>query len=201
MSTELVRVSGGELVLPGQGMPAIVETAGAGARFAWEEFFHAELPNRHTRVAYQRAVRQFLTWCEQLGEELQRITPGMVGQYVAEHPGTAPTKKQHLAAIRGLFDKLVTRHVVLLNPAASVRGERYQVVEGKTPEITPAQAQRLLKSISEEHVVGLRDRAIVDVMIYTAAPVGAVAKLQLKHLEQDGSQYCLLFDEKAGSRG
>src|SRR4051794_3411883 len=124
MRMELVLAQGGELVVPGQGMPVIVETAGAGARFAWDEFFDGELPNRHTRVAYQRAVRQFLSWCEQRGAELQRITPGMVGQYFAGHPGTTPTKKQHLAAIRGLFHRLVNRHAVSLNPAASVRVAR-----------------------------------------------------------------------------
>jgi integrase/recombinase XerD len=198
MSTELVLVQGGELVLPGPGMPAIVETAGAGARFAWDEFFDAELPNRHTRVAYQRAVRQFLSWCEQRGAELQRITPGMVGQYFADHPGTTPTKKQHLAAIRGLFDRLVNRHAVPLNPAASVRVARYQVIEGKTPEITIGDAQKLLKSIDTSNVVGLRDRAAIAVMIYPVARVGAVAKLKVKNLEHDGAQWCLRFDEKGG---
>lgn len=197
MTTELVRVSAGELVA-GQGMPAIVAGAGAGARFAWEEFFDAELPNRHTRVAYQRAVRQFLAWCEARGAELPRITPGMVGQYFADHPGTAPTKKQHLAAIRGLFDRLVNRHAVPLNPAASVRVARYQVIEGKTPEISIDQARRLLKAIDVSTIVGLRDRAAIAVMIYTIARVGAVAKLKVKNLEQDGTQWCLRFDEKGG---
>jgi hypothetical protein len=42
-------------------MPAIVAGARAGARFAWEEFFYSELPNRHARIGYQRAGRQFLS--------------------------------------------------------------------------------------------------------------------------------------------
>jgi site-specific recombinase XerD len=201
MSMALVPVSpaavglgvGGE-----SGPPAIVTNAGAGAVFAWEEFFRAEIRNWHTRKAYRHAIRRFLAWCEGRGVELPRITPGMVGEYMDGLPGSPPTKKQHLAAIRGLYDKLVIRHVVPLNPAASVRGERYQVIEGKTPEITVEQARKLLKSINREHVVGLRDRAIIGVMIYTAARVGAVAKLQLKHLEHDSTQYCLRFDEKGG---
>ena len=65
--------------------------------------------------------------------------------------------------------------VVVLNPAASVRAERYQAVEGKTPEVTVESARRLLASIDDTHVVGLRDRAVVGVLIYTAARVGAVA--------------------------
>ena len=86
-----------------------------------------------------------------------------------ELPGAVPTKKQHLAALRHFFDQLVTRHAVILNPAASVRGERYQVVEGKTPEISVDQARRLLRSIDIRHVVGLRDRAIIAILVYTAA--------------------------------
>jgi predicted DNA-binding protein (UPF0251 family) len=54
-----------------------------------------------------------------------------------------PTKKLRLATLRKFFDVLVVRHVVVLNPAASVRAERYAVVEGKTPEISAKQARKL----------------------------------------------------------
>jgi hypothetical protein len=55
--------------------------------------------------------------------------------------------------LRHFFDGLVTRHVILLNPALSVRGERYAVVEGKTPEITVAHARKLLASIDPSHLL------------------------------------------------
>ncbi len=90
------------------------------------------------------------------------------------------------------------RHVVLLNPAASVRGPRYSTGEGKTPEIAVEQARTLLKSIDLSHVVGLRDRAVIAIMIYTAARVGASATLKIKSLEHDGSQWLLHFAEKGG---
>ena len=70
-----------------------------------------------------------------------------MGTYYDQFPASIPTKKQHLAALRCFFDRLVLRHAVVLNPAASVRGERYQLVEGKTPEITVEQARELLTSI------------------------------------------------------
>lgn len=178
--------------------PAIIEKAGAAARFAWEEFFDAEIRSELTRKAYRHAVRQFLGWCEGRGVELVQITPGMVGQYFNDLPGSPSTKKQHLAAIRKLFDKLVIRHVVVINPALSVRTERYQVIEGKTPEIGVDQARKLLNTVDTSNVVGLRDRAIIGILIYTAARVGAVSKLRLKNLEHDGSQWTLRFDEKGG---
>ena len=61
--------------------------------------------------------------------------PGQVGGYLDELPATVPTKKQYLAALRGFFDALVLRHVVILNQALTVRAKRYEVIKGKTPEI------------------------------------------------------------------
>jgi site-specific recombinase XerD len=178
--------------------PTIVERAGGAARFAWEEVFLGEIPNADTRKAYMHAVRKFLAWCEARGADLWAITPGMVGEYFGQHPDGPATKKQHLAAIRKLFDKLVVRHVVAFNPAHSVRTERYRVIEGKTPEIMVPQAEKLLASIDASNVVGLRDRAVIAVLIFKAARVGAVSKLRLKHFEHDGSQWTLRFEEKGG---
>ena len=181
-----------------QALPALIEAAGPAAAFVWEEFFRAGIRNTHTRRAYSHAVHRFLAWAESQGHELARLTPGQVGGYLDELPGTVPTKKLHLAALRGFFDALVLRHVVILNPALSVRAERYEVIEGKTPEIAIEQARALLRSIDTSHVVGLRDRAVIAVLIYTAARVGAVAGLRRGNLTHDGSQWSLRFTEKRG---
>ena len=154
--------------------------------------------NRHTRDAYLRAVRQFLTWAATQESSLNRITPGLVGRYFDQSAGSLPTKKLRLAAIRAFFDVLVNRHVVILNPAATVRGERYQAVEGKTPEITPEQARTLLKSIDASRPVGRRDKAIIATLIYTAGRAGAIANLRLKDFAWDGAQHALRFAEKGG---
>ena len=179
--------------------PAIVKAAGRAAEFAWEEFFQAEIANAHTRKNYLHAVRKFLAWVEGRGLDLPRITPGDVGTYLQGlDPLSVPTKKLHLAALRRFFDRLVNRHVAIINPAATVKAERYAVVEGKTPEIGVVQVRTLLKSIDVSNPVGLRDRAVLAVLIYTAARVGAVAKLTLKSLKHDGAQYTLRFAEKGG---
>jgi len=179
-------------------LPAIVAQAGDAARFAWDEFFRAEIRNPHTRKAYAQAVRQFLEWTEARAVALVAITPAMVGDYLDQLEIGPATKKLHLAGLRRFFDRLVLRHVVILNPAASVRGPRQQAVEGKTPEISPEQARALIRSMDVSHVVGLRDRAAVGIMIYTAARVGAVAKLRIKDFRHDGSHWALRFREKGG---
>ncbi len=180
--------------------PAIVSAAGGGAEFAWDEFFKGQLANAHTRKNYAHAVRHFLDWCDHPDRRipLVRITPGHVGDYLSGLELATPTKKLRLAALRKFFDLLVVRHVVVLNPAASVRAERYAVIEGKTPEITAKQARDLLSSVDPSTLVGLRDRAIIAVLIYTAARVGAMARLTLKSFKHDGTQYALRFSEKGG---
>ena len=157
-------------------------------------------------------MRRFLASAEGQGVELAAISPGLVGQYLVGLGGSPAKRNQHLAALRGFFDRLVNRHVVILNPAASVSGVKEQVIEGKTPEITLEQARTLLGSIKiavatkndqGEAIeiplaVGLRDRAILATLAYTVCRAGAVAKLRLQDFQHDGTQYVLRFSEKGG---
>jgi len=135
---------------------AIVKDAGQAAHFAWEEFFEAEIANPHTRANYLLAVRRFLAWAEGRHLELIRITPGDVGRYFQGLDLAVPTKKLHRAALNRFFDRLVTRHVCLINPVASVRTERHAVIEGKTPDIGVDHATRLLRSVNTRTAAGLR---------------------------------------------
>lgn len=178
--------------------PDIIIRGKASARFAWEEFFDAQIANENTRRAYKRAIIRFLEWCAIQNLELHTITPGHVGRYMQSLPGEIATKKQQLAGIRKFLDLCVLRHAIVLNPALSVRGEKYQIVDGKTPEITKNQARKLIASIDPRTVVGRRDRAIIATLVYTAARVGAVSKLNMKHLKQSGKDWSFRFAEKGG---
>lgn len=180
--------------------PSAISDAGPAAVYAWDEFFSGTLRNPHTRKVYARAIRTFLRWLDSGNVPLGQVTPGMVGTYLDLLPVAAPSKKVALAALRSFFDRLVIRHVIVLNPAATVRGERYEAVEGKTPEVTPEQARLLLGSIDTTTPVGLRDRCVIATLIYTAARAGAVARLRQKDLVPDGTQYVLRFAEKGGKQ-
>lgn len=181
-------------------MPAMIEAHGPAARFAWEEFFRGEIRNEYTRRNYLHAVRRFLAWTEERGIELHRIAPAHVGAYLDESTTSAPTKKLHLAAIRAFFDRLVVRHVVLLNPAQSVRGPKHATVEGRTPEIGPSQVRQLLGSIPTSNVVARRDRALIATLVYTAARVGAVVRLRVRDLFRDEGTWSIRFQEKGGKQ-
>src|SRR5229473_1797553 len=89
------------------------------------EFFTAQINNDHTPKAYLNATRRFAEWCAARGiGELAGVHPFHVAAFVKELQGefSPPTVKQHLAALRLLFDWLVTGHVIETNPAHAVRG-------------------------------------------------------------------------------
>jgi hypothetical protein len=69
---------------------------------------------------------------------------------------------------------IVTREAVILNPAFSVRRERYEVIEGKTTEISVKQACLLLKSMNAADALSKRDRAILAILAFTSSGAGAV---------------------------
>jgi site-specific recombinase XerD len=205
VTTEIIPVRARQVSAPGRGtFPAPIAEAGSNARFAYEEFF-AGIDSPHTERAYRQAVHRFLSWCEARSLALKQVMPAHVGEYIKtlgtdDHRESLskPTKKLHLAAIRHFFDKLVVRHAVALNPALSVRGPKHSVVEGRTPALSPNEVRRVLTSIDVTNVVGLRDRAVIGVLIYTACRVGAVAKLRRRDFCHDGRQRCLRLDEKGG---
>ena len=94
--------------------------------------------------------------------------------------------KQHLAAIRVLCDWLVVHQVLPVNPAAAVRGPKHVVTKGATPVLTPAETRSLLDGIDPGSLVGLRDRALLSVMVYSFARVSAVVGMRRQDYFRQG---------------
>ena len=181
--------------------PSLIVDSGEVAWRRYVEFFTAHIRNRNTRAAYARAVTQFCTWCEQRGiNQLDQVSPFLVAAYIEEltHKRAAPTVKLALAAMRMLFDYLVTGQVLPVNPAASVRGPKYVVKQGKTPVLNRAEARQLLESIDTRNISGLRDRAMIAVMIYSFARVGAVVAMNVQDYFQQGQRTWFRLHEKGG---
>src|ERR1043166_7337162 len=156
-------------------LPAAIADAGAHAGRRFIEFFTANIRNRNTRMAYAQAVREFFFWCEEKGIQLERIQPVHVAAYIEQlgEEKSKPTVKQHLAAIKMLFDYLVTGGVLPMNPASSVRGPKYVVKRGKTSVLSAEEARQLLDSIETDTLIGLRDRALIALMVYSFSRVTA----------------------------
>ena len=136
-----------DLILGAQGnivLPALIFEAGDSAQKRFLDFFLVTIRNPNTRAAYGYATGAFFNWCEARGMSLSQVTPMIVSAYIEQHPGSPLTVKQHLAAIRCLFDHLATGGIVPFNPAAPVKGPRYKLTKGKTPVLDQAEAAAVL---------------------------------------------------------
>jgi site-specific recombinase XerC len=109
-----------------------------------------------------------------------------------------PTIKQHLAAIRMLFDWLVVGQIIDVNPSYSVRGPRHVVTKGRTPGLNREGARALIASIDTSTLTGLRDRALIGIMIHTFARIGAVLQMNVEDYFSQGRRGWVRLHKKGG---
>jgi len=200
MPMSLIKSQNNSLRFCGQKFPAVIAEAGPAAIRRFLEFFSANIRNKNTRHAYARAVAQFCTWCERGQFSLDLLEPVVIAAYVESlaEKKSKPTVKQHLAAIRMLFDYLVIGQIMPMNPATSVRGPKYIVKRGKTPVLTAEEARKLLDSIDVSTLIGLRDRALISVMVFSFARVSAVIGINAEDFYQNGKRSWFRLHEKGG---
>lgn len=188
------------VVPPGPAVPALFAAHGERAARRLVEWFAAEIRNPNTRAAYARAVARFDRWCGAYGLALGALTPVHVAAYVEQlgREVSRPTVKQHLAALRMLGDYLVVGQVIPFNPAAGVRGPKYVVKKGKTPVLSAEDTRQLFAAIDVSTVAGLRDRALIGLMAYSFARVGAVLAMDVGDYYQQGKRWWVRLHEKGG---
>ena len=184
-------------------VPALVAAASERAGMRFLEFFAANIRNSHTRRAYARAAEEFLAWCASVGvPSIAAVQPVHVATWIeaATREPAAPSVKQRLAAIRHLFDWLVTGQAVPVSPAHAVRGPRHVVMIGQTPVLDPAEARALLDSIDTSRPAGLRDRALIGLMVYSFARIGAALGMAVADVYTQNRRLWVRLREKGGKR-
>ena len=121
-------IESGALIAPADTyiVPALIANAGDHAGWRYLEFFAANINNDHTRRAYARACGRFFAWCDDRGLTLATIRPFDVASWVKElqEKHGAPGVKQQLAAVRMMFDWLITGQVHAYIAAAGCRGPK-----------------------------------------------------------------------------
>lgn len=182
-------------------LPAIV--AGERAQLRFLEFFTTNIRNPNTRRAYARAVNEFLTWCSSVGvADLRAVATLHVATWIELQTQTlaAPSVKQRLAALRHLFDWLAVGQVVPFNPAASVRGPSHTSRSGKTPVLEPSEARQLLDSLDVSTPAGLRDRALIALMVFSFARIGAALSMKVEDVYTQHRRLWVRLREKGGKQ-
>jgi site-specific recombinase XerD len=179
---------------------ALVTRAGEPASVRFLEFFASAIRHPHTRRAY---AGEFLTWCA--GASVPSITdlqPLQVASWIELQTQTlsAPTVRQRLAAIRHLFDWLVIGQIIPHNPAASVRGPSHTAKKGKTPVLEASEARQLLDSIDVSTAAGLRDRALIALMVFSFARIGAALAMRVDDVYVQHRRLWMRLRETGGKR-
>ena len=183
-------------------LPALILHESDAAAWRYVEFFTANIRNPNTRRAYTRACGRFFGWCERSGLRLVGIRPFDVAAYIEElqREVSAPSVKQQLAAIRMLCDWLVVGQVMPSNPASSVRGPKHVVKTGKTPVLEGIEWRRLMDAIPQEDVRDLRDRALIAVLTYSFARIGAALQMRVEDMRPQGAGWVVRLHEKGGKQ-
>ena len=182
-------------------LPALIAVAGERASRRFLGFFATNVRNPHTRRAYGCAVAEFLDWRDDQGvSSIGDVQPlhvaAWIEQQTREH--AAPTAKARLAALRHLFDWLVTGQVVPVNPAGSVRGPSHVVTVGKTTVLDPEEARALIDSIDITTPAGLRDRALIGLMVFSFARIGAALGMKVEDVFTQNRRLWVRLREKGG---
>jgi site-specific recombinase XerD len=183
--------------------PALVAAAGPRASYRFLEFFTANIRNPHTRRAYARAAVEFFDWLAAHGvTRLTAIESVHVAAYIEQlqKARSAPTAKLRLAALRHLFDWMVIGQIMPVNSAGAVRGPRHIVRRGKTPVLDPAEARQLIDAIDTTTIIGLRDRALIGLMVYSFARIGAALGMRVEDVYPQNRRLWVRLHEKAGKQ-
>jgi site-specific recombinase XerD len=181
-------------------IPVLIADTGEAAAWRYVDFFTSNIRNANTRRAYARACDRFFAWCEERGLSLLTIRPYDVSFYIEtlQQTHSAPAVKQQLAAVRMLFNWLITGQVVPNNPAVAVRGPKHVVKTGVTPVLDAQEWRKLLDAIPTETVRDLRDRALIATLTYSFARITAALTMKVEDLLPKGAGWQLRLHEKGG---
>lgn len=168
--------------------------------------FLGKRKNHHTQAAYFRILKAFLLWVERAEYVgLASLTTTDVSNYIrglqpvsqkAQKPLSNRTRAQVVACLRGYFDELVRGGALPANPAASVEPYRLNVRLGHYKPLAPHEMAALLDSITPESLCDLQDRAIIALMAFSCARVGAAVKMKLGDVQERGGRLHVSLSEK-----
>jgi integrase/recombinase XerD len=179
-------------------IPAPSESKRAKTAETLLNILQGRIRNKNTRNAYKIAWRSFFGFCSEYKLELDRVKPYHFGLWLKRHTGSVATQRQHLAAVRLLFDHLLDQGVVELNPAARAKPPRLERKSSHTPVFEEDEINAFLEAIKPNSLMDIRDKALFSVLIYGWARVSAVVALKVQDYYQRKGERWLRLNEKRG---
>jgi integrase/recombinase XerD len=153
--------------------------------------------SQRTIPGYEHNVRVFLDWLDEETDlvSLAEVAPKTLGAYqtdlLAEETASgsrlsASTQHLRLGAVRAFFAFLSREGELLVDPARQLQLPKRRK---SLPQalLTPREAVRLLESIDTSAPLGLRDRAIVEVLYATGIRASELCALSLADFDPSGT--------------
>lgn len=144
----------------------------------------ANIQNENTRRAYRRDVQEFAGFLGlSASEEFRLVTRAHVIAWrkdLASREMAAATIRRKLAAVSALYAFLCEANAVPDNPVHGVARPREGSNEGKTPALGNDQVRRLLDAPPDRGLKGLRDRALLSILLYHAIRRDELVKLRMR---------------------
>ena len=184
--------------------PALIAAAGERASYRFLEFFTANIRNPHTRRAYARAAKEFFDWLEARGVTRARGDRERACRRLYRAVAEGAIRADREAAPGGVAPlvRLAGRSARSCRPIPprAVRGPRHIVRRGKTPVLDPAEARQLIDAIDTTTVIGLRDRALIGLMVYSFARIGAAIGMRVEDVYPQNRRLWVRLHEKGGKQ-
>jgi len=183
-------------------VPPFLKRESAFTQRRFRSLFATQIANEHTGAAYYGAINRFFSWAITRVDSLNEISAASVSEYVGDLAKThsAQTVNQHVAALSKLFRYLAESGAVSGNPISSIRRVARTTPRTVRPVATVQQARMLLDSIDAETTAGLRDRAILALMVYAFLSVSEVVALDCRSYRRARKQSWLDVGEGANAR-
>jgi len=159
------------------------------AEVSAESTWFANIDNPQTRRAYRNDITSFSQFVGiARPEEFRLVTRAHVLAWRIELESkslSGATIRRKLAALASLFEYLCNQNAVTHNPVKGVKRPRVESQEGKTPALGDAQARLLLDTPPADTLKGLRDRAILSVLLHHGLRRAELTSLKVKDFGQE----------------
>lgn len=158
------------------------------------------LTSDHSKRAYSKALTDFFTWREQNGNP--PLTKATVQEYRATLTGSPASINLKMSAIRKLATEAADNGLIeqqIANGVSRVHGVTSHGVRAGN-WLTKAQAQQILTAPDIETLKGLRDRAILAVMIGGGLRRSEVANMTFDHIRQRDGRWVIVDMTGKGNR-
>jgi len=137
-------------------------------------------------LAYRRDIEKFAAFAAERGLDTKDITRGDVIDFLAslyQRQLDSRSVARHLVSIRNFFRFALIEGYIEEDPAATIESPRFRQ---SLPEfLSVAEVDRLLQQPDTATVLGLRDRALIEIMYSAGLRVSELCGLRVNDLQMD----------------